>query len=122
MNIFLNRNGIARGDVICLTMIHHVVYVKVRIILFYNHNLKYLKFNSIKGYGGIPTGDRNDQIQLSTCTPVATADEIDPETLIPPQWGTTWTLPEAHEILIGPKNDPFCFVVFPGADSVSEII
>ena len=75
----------------------------------------------IKGYGGIPTGDRNDQIQLSTCTPVATADEIDPETLIPPQWGTTWTLPEAHEILIGPKNDPFCFVVFPGADSVSEI-
>ena len=52
---------------------------------------------------------------------MATADEIDPETLIPPQWGTTWTLPEAHEILIGPKNDPFCFVVFPGADSVSEI-
>jgi hypothetical protein len=52
---------------------------------------------------------------------VATADEIDPETLIPPQWGLTWTLPEAHEILIGPKNDPFCFVVFPGADSVSEV-
>ena len=52
---------------------------------------------------------------------MATADEIDPETLIPPQWGLTWTLPEAHEILIGPKNDPFCFVVFPGADSVSEI-
>ena len=51
---------------------------------------------------------------------MATADEIDPETLIPPQWGLTWTLPEAHEILIGPKNDPFCFVVFPGADSVSE--
>ena len=50
---------------------------------------------------------------------MATADEIDPETLIPPQWGLTWTLPEAHEILIGPKNDPFCFVVFPGADSVS---
>jgi len=74
-----------------------------------------------EGYGGIPTGDRNDQIQLSTCTPVATADEIDPETLIPPQWGSTWTLPEAHEILIGPKNDPFCFVVFPGADSIGDL-
>ena len=70
------------------------------------------------GYGGIPYGDRNDQIQLSTCTPVATADEIDPETLVHPQWGLTWTLPEVHEILIGPKNDPFCFVVFPGSDSV----
>ena len=55
---------------------------------------------------------------MSTCTPVATAEEIDPETLVHPQWGLTWTLPEVHEILIGPKNDPFCFVVFPGADSV----
>ena len=50
---------------------------------------------------------------------MGTAEDIDPETLVPPQWGLTWTLPEAHEILIGPKNDPFCFVVFPGADSVS---
>ena len=71
------------------------------------------------GYGGIPYGDRNDQIQLSTCTPVGSADEIDPNTLHPPQWGYQWTLEEAHEILIGPKNDPFCFVVFPGADSVT---
>jgi len=74
-----------------------------------------------EGYGGIPYGDRNDQIQLSTCTPVASAEEIDPDTLVPPKYGSTWTLPEAHEILIGPKNDPFCFVVFPGADSTGNL-
>ena len=76
--------------------------------------------NFLTGYGGIPYGDRNDQIQLSTCSPVATAEEIDPDTLVSPKYGSTWTLPEAHEILIGPKNDPFCFVVFPGADSVRK--
>ena len=49
---------------------------------------------------------------------MATADEIDPETLVRPVWGSRWTLPEAREILIGPKNDEFCFIVFPGDDSV----
>ena len=58
---------------------------------------------------------------LSRCTPVATADEIDPGTLVRPVWGSRWTLPEAREILIGPKNDDFCFVVFPGDDSVRKI-
>ena len=51
---------------------------------------------------------------------MATADEIDPETLVRPVWGSRWTLPEAREILIGPKNDEFCFIVFPGDDSVRE--
>ena len=37
-----------------------------------------------------------------------------------PVWGTRWTLPEAREILIGPKNDEFCFIVFPGASSVGN--
>ena len=73
-----------------------------------------------EGYGGIPYGDENDQIDLSRCTPVAAADEVDPETLVRPVWGSRWTLPEAREILIGPKNDEFCFVVFPGDDSVKK--
>jgi len=74
-----------------------------------------------EGYGGIPYGDENDQIDLSRCTPVAAADEVDPETLVRPVWGSRWTLPEAREILIGPKNDEFCFVVFPGDDSVGPL-
>jgi len=74
-----------------------------------------------EGYGGIPSGDRNDQIKLTTCEPVASPDEIDPATLKPVQWGTVWTLPQAYEILIGKKNDPFCFVTFPGNDSVGNL-
>lgn len=74
-----------------------------------------------EGYGGIPSGDRNDQIQLTTCQPIASPDEIDPATLKPVQWGTVWTLPQAYEILIGKKNDPFCFVTFPGNDSVGSL-
>ena len=73
------------------------------------------------GYGGIPWGDMNDQIQLSTCTPVVSAEELDPKTLVSPKYGSAWTLPEVHEILIGPKNDPFCFVVVPGAESVNHL-
>ena len=49
---------------------------------------------------------------------MATAEEIDPDTLVRPVWGSRWTLPEAREILIGPKQDDFCFIVFPGDDSV----
>ena len=50
--------------------------------------------------------------------PGATADEIDPEGLMSPVWGTRWTLPEANEILICPKSDEFCFIVFPGNNLV----
>merc|ERR1712136_140345 len=59
-----------------------------------------------EGYGGIPYGDENDEITLTTCKPIASEFEIDPETLVRPVWGETWTLPEAREILIGPKTDP----------------
>lgn len=74
-----------------------------------------------EGYGGIPHGDENDQIKLTTCTPLKPASEIDPATVKPVQWGTVWTLPQAHEILIGKKNDPFCFVTFPGPDSKGKM-
>ena len=35
-----------------------------------------------------------------------------------PVWGSQWTLPLAYEVMIGKKDDPFCFKTFPGADSV----
>jgi len=74
-----------------------------------------------EGYGGIPSGDRNDQIKLTTCEVVASPDDIDPATLKPVQWGTQWTLKDAHEVLIGKKMDPFCFQTFPGNDSVGNL-
>merc|ERR1719362_1136384 len=94
-------DGIVNADVIGLTMIRRVVYVKALV--------------------GWHMEIKNEEITLTTCTPVKTADEVDPDTLQRPVWGKTWTLPEANEILIGPKQDPACFVVFPGADSVGKL-
>ena len=72
-----------------------------------------------EGVGGIPTGSDNDDIALTSCTVVATPQDIpSPHPIV---WGTQWTLPLAYEILIGQKNDPFCFQTFPGADSVSQV-
>ena len=61
-----------------------------------------------EGFGGIPTGDDNDKIKLTTCSPVAQPSDIDPKTLIRPVWARKWTT-KSWEILIGKKNDPFCF-------------
>ena len=70
------------------------------------------------GIGGIPTGSENDQITLTSCTVLGGPEDYpDPHPIV---WGTQWTLPLAYEILIGQKNDPFCFQTFPGADSVGE--
>jgi len=50
---------------------------------------------------------------------VGSAEEM-PEPM-PVVWGTQWTLPIAYEVLIGKKNDPFCFQTFPGNDSVGDL-
>jgi len=72
-----------------------------------------------EGVGGIPTGSDNDDIALTSCTVVATPQDIpSPHPIV---WGTQWTLPLAYEILIGQKNDPFCFQTFPGADSKGDL-
>ena len=69
-----------------------------------------------EGYGGIPYGDNNDQITLTTCEPVATASDIDPATLKRPIWARTFST-HSWEVLIGKKTDPFCFQTFPGNSS-----
>jgi hypothetical protein len=51
-----------------------------------------------EGYGGIPTGDANDEITLTTCEIVAQPEEIDPSTLIKPIWGSKWTVPRYYEV------------------------
>ena len=63
-------------------------------------------------------GDKNEEITLTHCTPVKSAEEMETADVQRPVWGRTWTLPVANEILIGPKQDPACFVVFPGDNSV----
>ena len=47
---------------------------------------------------------------------VAGPEEV--EDPVRPVWGSQWTLPLAYEVMIGKKDDPFCFKTFPGADSV----
>jgi len=72
-----------------------------------------------EGIGGIPTGSENDQITLTSCTVLGGPEDYpDPHPIV---WGTQWTLPLAYEILIGQKNDPFCFKTFPGADSKGDL-
>jgi len=71
-----------------------------------------------EGVGGIPTGSKNDEITLTTCSIVETPEDYSPHPIV---WGTQWTLPLAYEILIGQKNDAFCFTTFPGADSKGDL-
>ena len=47
-----------------------------------------------EGFGGIATGDENDQIKLTTCSVVANASSIDPKTLIKPLWTDKWVANE----------------------------
>ena len=73
-----------------------------------------------QGYGGIPTGDKNEQITLTTCEP-APNQPTDPSKLIKPVWGPDFYTSNYNEILIGPKTDPFCFQVFPSNSSKGEL-
>ena len=101
------------------------VSAKVNEVGFSQHPVKchyIFAFHNFSGVGGIPYGDENDEITLTTCEPVADASEIDPDTLVPVKWGSQYTLNLAYEVLIGKKTDPYCFTTFPGADSVSSII
>jgi len=72
-----------------------------------------------EGVGGIPYGSENTQISLTSCSIVGGPEDFpEPHPIV---WGTQWSLPLAYEILIGQKNDPFCFQTFPGADSKGDL-
>lgn len=74
-----------------------------------------------EGVGGIPSGDDNKDIELTSCIPISNASGVDPKSLIKPVWANQWTADPYYEILIGKKSDPFCFNSFPGADSVGKL-
>lgn len=73
-----------------------------------------------EGHGGIPFGDKNEDIHLTTCKPVANASAVVTE---PPHpvWGSTFTVSNYNEVLIGPKVDPFCFNTAPSNSSVGKL-
>lgn len=72
-----------------------------------------------EGYGGIPYGDENDQIHLTTCEIIQNATGI--KNPVKPVWGKSFTLRNYNEILIGPKTDPFCFNAFPSNTSEGKL-
>ena len=55
-------------------------------------------------YGGIPYGDKNEEIYLTTCEP-ANSTSIP----VKPKWGPVFTVSYYNEVLIGHKTDPFCY-------------
>ena len=60
-----------------------------------------------EGFGGIPTGDDNDAITLTSCEVVANATDVDAATLIKPVWRQKWHVDPYFEVLIGKKvNTP----------------
>lgn len=69
-----------------------------------------------EGIGGIPSGDANDDIILTTCEVVTlSSDDALP---VQPIWGTAFSYIDGiNEVLIGKKQDPACFQTFPGADA-----
>ena len=72
-----------------------------------------------EGIGGIPFGDDNDDITLTSCSVVSNATDVsDP---VAPVWGEQWRVDPYYEVLIGKKTDPFCFSVIPSNDSVGEL-
>ena len=73
-----------------------------------------------EGIGGIPTSDSKDDIKLTTCTPIALAKDVDMKTVHDPYFPDVFPNSGFYEVLIGIKNDPFCFKSFPGPDSTGD--
>jgi len=71
-----------------------------------------------EGYGGIPYGDDNEEITLSSCEAVPD----DPaRKKIQPIWSTKMTMSPYYSVQIGPKKDPFCFQAIPENTSVGAL-
>ena len=74
-----------------------------------------------EGVGGIAWGDKNDQIALTKCEPVANATDIDISTLALPYFPNEFTNTGFYEVLIGKKKNLACIGSFPGPDSIGDL-
>lgn len=72
-----------------------------------------------EGYGGIPYGDENDEITLTSCVAISNVSDV--PNPVKPVWDNSWKVDPYFEVLIGKKTDPFCFSVIPSNDSVGEL-
>jgi hypothetical protein len=75
-----------------------------------------------EGVGGIPWGDDANDIDIPACTKIATADEVNPKPKLP-KWAIgsgKFTIKNDRFIMIGKKQDPFCFKFFPSNNSVGN--
>ena len=70
-----------------------------------------------EGVGGIPYGDENKDIHLTSCEALST----NASKPVHPVWGSQFTVTHYNEVLIGPKTDPFCFNSFPSNSSVGKL-
>ena len=74
-----------------------------------------------EGIGGIPTGDKNDQITLTTCEKVAEPSELSEEIQKDyPKLEKLFTQSGHHEVMISDKTNVFCKGGFPGPDSTKD--
>jgi hypothetical protein len=85
-----------------------------------DNNEYYPECGLCEGIGGIPFGDKNEEIKMTKCTPIANATDVDMNTVKKPLYPWTFTNKGFHEVMIGQKNDPFCFKSFPGPDSKGD--
>ena len=74
-----------------------------------------------EGIGGIATGDKNDQITITTCEKVASPDELPEDVQTDyPKLPKLFTQSGHHEVMITDKTNPFCKGGFPGPDSTKD--
>lgn len=81
-----------------------------------------------EGIGGMAWSDKNEDIEFTPCTPLATPDKMDKSTVAPPLYPKKFTVkrkdgkPGAYsDTLIGWKTDPFCLGFFPENDSIPTL-
>jgi len=74
-----------------------------------------------EGIGGVAWSDKNDDIHLTTCTPLLKPDEVNMSTVARPIYPKAFTSTKYKDVLIGQKTDPFCFKFFPGPDSLGAL-
>jgi len=76
-----------------------------------------------EGLGGIPYGDDNQDITIPSCTKIAGPEASNPPPK-KPKWGANgsgkFTIKNDRFIMIGKKQDPFCFKFFPSNNSVGK--
>jgi len=81
-----------------------------------------------EGIGGRAWSDKNEDIELTPCTPLKKPEEVDKSTVAPPLYPKKFTVRRKDgqqggysDTLIGWKTDPFCFGFFPQNDSIKPL-